>query len=47
MPRRAIDRRQPSAGGEDPDGRAGGAGVLPREIEELSNEELVSLVRSL
>ncbi len=47
MPGRAIDRRQPSAGGGDPDGRAGGAGVLPREIEELSNEELVSLVRSL
>jgi two-component system nitrogen regulation response regulator GlnG len=32
--RRAIrDRRSPSAGGGDPDGSAGGAGVLPRKID--------------
>ena len=29
----AIDRRKPSAGGGDPDGFAGGAGVLPRGID--------------
>ncbi|TMQ14960.1 MAG: SDR family NAD(P)-dependent oxidoreductase [Deltaproteobacteria bacterium] len=33
MPGRAIDRRQPSGGGGDPDGCAGGAGVRPREID--------------
>src|SRR5262249_11158182 len=27
------DRREPSAGGGDPDGSAGGAGVLPRGID--------------
>ena len=28
-----FDRREPSAGGGDPDGLAGGAGVLPRGID--------------
>ena len=30
-----IDRRRPSEGGGDPDGFAGGAGVLPRGIDRL------------
>ncbi|TMQ09700.1 MAG: tetratricopeptide repeat protein [Deltaproteobacteria bacterium] len=33
-----IDRREPSAGGGDPDGSAGGAGVLPRGIDDSSAE---------
>ncbi|TMQ12560.1 MAG: hypothetical protein E6J90_31130 [Deltaproteobacteria bacterium] len=33
LPPHAVDRRSPIAGGGDPDGSAGGAGVLPRGIE--------------
>ncbi|TMQ16911.1 MAG: DUF4384 domain-containing protein, partial [Deltaproteobacteria bacterium] len=35
-----TDRRQPSAGGGDPDGSAGGAGVLPRGIDRRLDDDV-------
>ena len=41
----AIDRQSPSEGGGDPDGFAGGAGVLPREIDPHRLDRLLDLAR--